>query len=117
MSATTMKPRGPRSASKSVPAQNRMLDSGLSLSTDPDTSMVESLQLHLVSEHGLAPGLHMDRMTAESAHRRAHQHDDEDGHQGEQGHPLNDHRFRPGRVMECLMATVEREHALAHGTP
>lgn len=114
MSATTMKPS---STAKSVPVQTRMLNSGLGLGQDPDTSMVESLQLHLVSEHGLAAGLHMDRMAAESAHRRAHQHDDEDAHQGEQGHPLHDHRFRPGRVLECLMANAEREHDLAHGAP
>jgi hypothetical protein len=103
-----------REAVAAIPTQMRMLESGLSLRHDPDTSMVESLQLHLVSEHGLAQALHMDKLAAEAAHRRAH-HVKDDDHQAQQSHPLIDHRFRPGRVLQCLMSTAEREHHLDRG--
>lgn len=81
-------------------------DPGASLDDDPDTSLATSLQLHLMSEHGLANGTHLSDEDAAALHdplhtlERRHTHD------------VTDHRFRPGLVLDLIRAAVEREHEL-----
>lgn len=71
------------------------VQSGLSLEDDEDASMVESLVLHLVSEHGTISALHMDEQDAQRRHQDLHSRPDST-------HPLNDLRFRPKRILATL---------------
>jgi hypothetical protein len=93
-------------ASGPVEAMDVALDlceQGPSLDEDPDTSMAESLQLHLISEHAVAGALQFDDEEAERQHRRLHaiwRHP----------HPIADRRFRPGRAISVMMLQVQREH-------
>lgn len=72
-----------------IPASSGTLDE------DPDTSMVQSLRLHLVSEHAISDAVTMKELDAERLHRQLHL-------TAEQSHLQNDLRFRPGRVLRAL---------------
>lgn len=68
----------------------------LSLDDDPDTSLVPSLVLHMLSEHGVHGVLLNDEDEAQAEHERLHQ-------QSQQTHTLADHRFRPGRALATAL--------------
>lgn len=81
-------------------------DFGKELDQDPDTSLVPSLYLHLLSEH---PGdgygaLRLEDDEAVSLHARLHA---SDIIRGELDHAVEDWRFRPGRALEAAMQSAE----------
>lgn len=79
----------------------------LTLNDDPDTSMVTSLILHLLSEHSIDDALSLPLDDADRLHRQLHQ-------AAEQNHHEQDLRFRPGRVLRSLTRLpAPRRHAQA----
>jgi hypothetical protein len=82
------------------PSGHSRLTAGRTLSEDPDTSMVTSARLHLVSEHMVMDALHMDAADAAALHTDLHMHHEFD-------HPITDQRFRPGRILALLTVADE----------
>lgn len=75
------------------------------LDDDPDTSLVTSLRLHLISEHAIGEAITKPEGGLDRLHRQLHL-------AGEQTHVQNDFRFRPGRVMRSLdVPTMRRPDA------
>lgn len=74
----------------------RRLTIGHELHDDPDTSMVTSMRLHLISEHFVLDALGMDPADAHAMHIDLHT-------RTMQAHPVSDTRFRPGRILALLM--------------
>lgn len=69
----------------------------LGLEADPDTSMVTSLRLHLVSEHDVWEGASLKADDAAALHAHLHAHG---GHEDDQwGHHAGSTQFRPGRAL------------------
>lgn len=82
---------------------------GAALDGDPDTSMVSSLYLHLISEHDITYALGMEMREANTLHRNLHEADPEIDHCS------TDLRFRVRRSVDAVMAEVELQHALHTG--
>lgn len=82
---------------------------GLSLESDPETSMVGSVFLHLLSEHQLYEALHLEEDEARLLHERMHAQaallsitiD----------HDVADLRFRPRRALAASMRHADNLHA------
>lgn len=68
------------------------LTTGRPLAEDPDTSMVDSVRLHLISEHTVIDALTLDPADAAALHTELHMTEQFE-------HPLTDLRFRPGRIL------------------
>jgi hypothetical protein len=68
----------------------------LPLSEDPDTSLVQSVLLHLLSEHGAWTAIGMDRAGAIALHERLHR-------QAAFGHEVDDLRFRPALAQNAML--------------
>lgn len=83
-------------------------DLDVSLEADPDTSMVESLGLHLISEHDVPDSLALNEEDAASLHEHLHL-------QQELAHGPTDWRFRVHRGMRVVIKDVETIHALQNG--
>lgn len=64
----------------------------LDLDTDPETSLVGSLYLHLLGEHNCYDALRLDDDDAVTMHDDLHSH-------GDYPHEAGDLRFRPARAM------------------
>jgi hypothetical protein len=74
------------------------------LDDDPETSLAQSLALHLMSEHGVMDALHLDERDAADVHARLHL-------EGHQNHAVGDLRFRPGLALDGMMLNLQRrEH-------
>jgi hypothetical protein len=67
-------------------------DTDLSLDEDPDTSLVGSLYLHLLSEHNCYRALALSDDAAIELHQQLHR-------EAGQNHGIADRRFRPGRAL------------------
>ncbi len=76
---------------------------GPTLDEDIDTSLVLSIQFHLMSEHQIPTALHLDDDEAEAMHARLHVVTTCDHH-------ISDRRMRPGRAIAVLMLHCHREH-------
>lgn len=70
------------------------------LDDDPDTSLVASLHLHLLSEHYHHGALSLDDDEATAIHERLHVEADHE-------HWISDTRFRPGRALVVCLQAVE----------
>lgn len=81
---------------------------GLKLGEDPDTAMVDSLPLHLISEHDVPDSLCLSADDAASLHEHLHLQQDSE-------HAPHDLRFRVRRGLRAVMADIEMSHALQHG--
>ena len=76
----------------------------VSLDEDPETSLAESLALHLMSEHGVMDALHLDELDAADVHARLHL-------ESHQNHAVSDLRFRPQLALDGMMLNLQRrEH-------
>jgi hypothetical protein len=67
-----------------------------SLDEDPDVSLVGSLSLHMLSEHGITGSLHLDEAALSELHQQLHAEHDLD-------HDVEDLRFNPIRALEVAM--------------
>lgn len=81
------------------------------LADDPETSMVESVFLHLLSEHDRYDALHLEEQDAFTMHARLHQDADEDGL--DLDHSATDLRFRPAKALGKAMRYVQTVHETA----
>lgn len=74
----------------------------LDLDEDPDTALVGSLSLHMLSEHGISGALHLDEAALIGEHQRAHR-------EHAQVHGIADLRFRPTRALAAAMLQYSEE--------
>ncbi len=72
------------------------LDANYELNEDPDTSLVGSIYLHLLSEHNCYEALRLSDDDAIALHQQMHKDQ-------AQSHPISDWRFRPGRALAASM--------------
>lgn len=75
------------------------------LHEDEDTSMVESLALHLMSEHQQWAALQLDEQEAVDLHVALHADQVCD-------HPVDDLRFRPGIALAGMLRRIEQHELL-----
>ncbi len=73
----------------------------LDLDHDQETSMVESVILHLISEHGVVGAVHMSEDEGHEKHGQCHA-------EYVEPHDESDIRFRPARILEQLKAAAEQ---------
>jgi hypothetical protein len=74
----------------------------LGLDEDPETALVGSLSLHMLSEHNISGALHLSHDALNAEHQRAHR---EHG----QSHGIADWRFRPTRALAAAMLQYNEE--------
>lgn len=79
------------------------------LDDDPETTLVGSIFLHLLSEHGVYHALSMSDDDAIAFHDELHTRLDGP----RQRHPVTDWRFRPKRALATSMRSAELSHQLA----
>lgn len=74
------------------------------LDIDPDTSLVGSLSLHMLSEHSVSGLLHLDPEALEAHHAYLHACQP---HPGALAHPVGDIRFRPGAALAVALLHLD----------
>lgn len=92
-----------------APAENELTREDPAEPIEPlaPIAMVESLVLHLMSEHGVSFGLHLSEQQAELEHHRLHE---AAAATGGCAHAPHDLSFRPEAVMEAAMRHAEHLH-------
>lgn len=80
----------------------------ISLDLDPNASMVESVFLHLLSEHDLYEALHLSEQDAFALHGRLHAEAREQSL--DLGHRDEDLRFRPAMALAAAMLCTDHAH-------
>jgi hypothetical protein len=73
---------------------------GLGLDDDPDTSLVGSIYLHMLSEHNCYGALRLSDDDAIALHQQLHKDQGQD-------HGIADWRFRPGRALAASMLSAD----------